>query len=1041
MPNRSEQLTRPVFDDRERRLLAGRARSLACRRCHESDGELDDRAAVPDRGVSADRIEDAWDATGPVPSDLESLLADQRWPAGRPLPAWLSTAERVIKRLLTAGPSRYDFPDTPFGWIYARVADAAVAGLPAAVPESAVAPAVRWLVDRVHRLSRRLLYVAFRRHLAKTDTSSTDLDSSTHDDPPTAGYESFLAAFAGSGVRRLAVQYPVWARQLATLIRQWREYVTEIWERLQDVPAVFETSGNPTALRPLTTDTHDDGRVPFLVEFETGHVVYKPRPVDGLQLLWEFRTALGGLLSVTVGSRPPIRNKGDHAWVGVVQSRPLTTGTARQYYRRAGMTVALASLLGLTDCQGENLVADGAVPTVVDAETILQPTRERSSPTAALVDDTVLSTGLVPHRTVDATEAGAAGYDPGVVAGLGTGGEATTSGPPVPRLTNVNTDLMRVVRHEPTVDTDQNIPTVDGVPVSPQDHVDEIVAGFTETYHTLSGLCGDSESAVGRQHESPLDGLITIDRLRDVETRVLARTTGQYTRLLHRTTKRVHLASGVGFDAAVARLAPDCVDPTAVTPRDETTAAGETPKGRQFAAERRALWRRDVPRFSLSPDEQRPTHDGLPAGPVFSEDGVTALNRRIAAMDGADCRRQATVIRAAFDRRRDGSLETMSPPPKPVSLTDERLVDLAHDTLTQVLEAETPAGWVSVNGGVPVSLVDADSSLYYGVGGLLVAAAAVVAATDDSRARRAVPRLRDRLAAATDTTRPLGIRGVAGTVYAATVAAELTDDDDARRLATQKLAAVEPRRVAAADRHSVLDGTAGLLTAALAHATRTDAAPGWRVAHDCARRLLATRTTHDGHTVWETGGAETVVAGFAHGQSGIAAALARYARHVGDATTARVATDTLGWVRNHDPGSYDIDGAVVDGDDHRHVPSWCRGATGRYLARRVVADTFQTGEYLEDLPTEPAPLDSLCCGTLGRVDAHLFAARHGDGDTTTARRLLGRLFARRATTGRLELPGHDPRFPNVSLFHGVAGASYVAARVLEPSVPAVVVFE
>src|SRR3974390_2841954 len=103
------------------------------------------------------------------------------------------------------------------------------------------------------------------------------------------------------------------------------------------------------------------------------------------------------------GDQPSLRTlqvqvRGGYGWVGVVE--PLSCQNQRDveaFYHRAGMLVCLVYALEGSDCHGENLIAAGDQPVLIDHETLLQPRFEIQSEEGPLTlaerffyDDSVL---------------------------------------------------------------------------------------------------------------------------------------------------------------------------------------------------------------------------------------------------------------------------------------------------------------------------------------------------------------------------------------------------------------------------------------------------------------------------------------------------------------------------------------------------------------------------------------------------------------------------------------------------------------------------
>src|SRR5262249_52049715 len=126
-----------------------------------------------------------------------------------------------------------------------------------------------------------------------------------------------------------------------------------------------------------------------------------------------------------------------------------------------------------TDCHFENLVARGEYPSLIDTETLFQPDFEIAGQSLSA---SVIESGMLPGwEQLDEDQP----VNPG---GLGCEDIASATRPGWRYL---NTDYMYFGEPERVERRRNNIPTLNGKPVSAAGYVEEIVAGFEQTYRTL----------------------------------------------------------------------------------------------------------------------------------------------------------------------------------------------------------------------------------------------------------------------------------------------------------------------------------------------------------------------------------------------------------------------------------------------------------------------------------------------------------------------------------------------------------------------------
>ena len=256
----------------------------------------------------------------------------------------------------------------------------------------------------------------------------------------------------------------------------------------------------------------------------------------------------------------------------------------------------------------------------------------------------------------------------------------------------------------------------------------------------------------------------------------------------------------------------------------------------------------------------------------------------------------------------------------------------------------------------------------------------------------------------------------------------------------------------------MFDGCAGTVLGLLAHHRRGGDDEARRLAVACGDRLLSLADRVGGGLAWQHTADDSSSTGFAHGSSGVALALGRLATATDSPRFAEAAREAVAFeATQYDPERRNW-ATTHDGETYRD--RWCHGRAGIALARdrlRSLLDsspgTADLTRVFEGLATaDPAPVDQLCCGTLGRVDALVSrrAADHSASDrsattgvsTAAVDDLVDAVAARRRRDGQFALQGHDPPVLDPTLFDGLAGVSYVLARRERPDlVPCVLGFD
>lgn len=1058
-------MTRAIQRDHAR-LLAGRALTVPERLRRRAALETGDR----DEAAVTELLSE-WREQFPTEAAFRRRLArldadetDVRWAIradrfapSASLPAWVERLDGLVadatdqtvtgaetRRRLRSEASR----DVMFPALSARLAAVVTERLPESVrsrlPDRVLTTAAEWFRRRFHRRFDRMWFVEFKTFVAAHDRDLAFADPADYDDPPTAYYERFQTyLFDGGGLADVCVEYPVFGRLLATQAEQWVSYLTELTERLRaDRAALADRFGDGdlgelTGVAPLADDTHGDGRAVAKLSFDCGTtVVYKPRPVEAGERVYELLTDLEDHLSVPSFEAPTYLDRGSYGWMEWVPEEDCADETAvARYYERAGALAALAYLTEFTDCHHENLVAAGDQPTLVDAETVFHPRlrpAERPAGTGAggAHRQSVVLSALLPRAVGDEDAFGTA------TAGIAVTAESTpVPGVTVPRLAAAGSDVVDVTEQPGEIEPEANVPTVGGEPALPDGYADELVAGFREAYETLVSLTDR--------------GVIDLEaRFAGVDNRLVYRPTMQYARLIDDLQSAQTLADGVRVDVELAELAASAC-----------RGVDDPPWG-IVEAERAALLGLDPPRFGARVDGTALSRDGEPVGAFAAESGLSVARERLDEAGPSDLAAQTEYVRGAFDGPLVDDRRDDPPTDPPVPDTAER----RRAAVTAWERIDDAATWVD---GVPywewiapwgddetLSVRHADESLYFGRTGVALLPAALYRVTGDERfrtaARAVLAPTRDRVETAVgEGVGALGGTGGVGAVaYGLAAVGELLDDETVTADAARALDGLSSAAIQADETYDVIGGSAGTLLGLLGAYDRTGDESFLSWARECGDRLVdAQRPVEAGGAAWPTGDDGTPLVGFSHGSSGIAYGLARLAAVTGDDQYGTAVDEAL----RYEAAVYDSERENwpdLRGGDVSFTDQWCHGRAGVVLARLGV-DAAVDGDPVDRAVeratsvarTADTRVDHLCCGAAGAAETLIEARRRG-WDLQSPAPTVGRLVERISGPGGLVTLSHTRHVRDPSLFHGLAGVGYTVLRSGSPDrVPSVLLWE
>ena len=837
----------------------------------------------------------------------------------------------------------------------------------------------------------------------------------------------------------LFTEYPVLARQLSIVVANWEWQSRTLLARYvadrPDLDAVFGESGPLTGISFGLGDPHRGGATVALLNVGPDQaLVYKPRPIDVDQ---HFQDLLGWL---NPRLAEPLRTLrclpcGEYGWAEYVRARPCAEpADLHRFYRRCGTLIALMYLLEGTDCHGENLIAAGDQPMLVDLETLLQPrlaARDDERLTGAERDcaedglRSVLRSGMLPVRIWREAD-DQSGVDVSAL-GWAAGQELPRD---VPTLRADGTDELHVGYAPGVLRGTRNLPIADGETNPVARFLADVDAGFTETYDLL------------RAHRAEVRPLLLA--FAHDQTRFLRRPTKDYASLLNAGFHPDLLRDALDRDRHLDQL-------WRLIAVDETALPFEP-------HERAALWNNDVPMFSA-----RPSSGTVYAGPGQPIQGVRlepALDTSLTILDrlsAADLDRQRWFIRCAVagtvaeQAGTDQALTYQCEPPEHEPGGDvlakhavdvaarigDRLAELAH---VDGVHATWTGANVSVQGGAGPGPVRPD--LYSGLAGIALFLNRLADSTGVARYRILADAAMATLCRQIETGRlPAlgGISGLGGILYALAHRHAARPGLRLRALADQLVTAIAAA-AATDETDDIIAGSAGNIGGLLAwHAV--EPGPGTLAAiRACADRLTERALPQVTGVGWLprylAGKATGPLAGFAHGVAGIAWALGQAARALdedGYLATARAGIAYERTLLVESAGNWRDRRLIAGQEMPPELLAWCHGATGIGLGRAGLADLLDDPAAEEEVRIAVAGTltagfgrnFSLCHGDLGSLEL-LLTTGHPDTAKYTAAVLAG-------IDQHGWVSGMPSGVENPALMVGMAGTGYQLLRLADPA--------
>lgn len=391
----------------------------------------------------------------------------------------------------------------------------------------------------------------------------------------------------------------------------WKENCLRLLSRLQrdkkELEALFfqgSSVGELVDLRWELSDLHLNQQEVCQLFFSSGYsLFYKPKSLAMDLLFCEAATLLVQSGLTPFIKTPRMLAKNGYGWVEKIDYVPCCSlSQGREYYERAGVVLALSSLLGGVDLHCENLIAQGEHPVLVDAETLLHPPTEKGPHRLARV-------GLLPKDRL----------------GIDLSGFGGKGGQRVPFLSpewrGVGTDQMHLSYAQKRSVARQNLPRLQKRLLPAEKFVAQISSGFAACYQVVmrnrSLWIGES-------------GLL--QHYAQERCRVILRPTIVYAKLQQQLLDPIHLNSR----SAQEHLFSFHLKP--ITARDEVASA-----------ERRALLQMDVPLFhaALSSGDLY-CGEELLVRAFYSKSPLEEAEERISQMNESEMRGQLEEISEAF---------------------------------------------------------------------------------------------------------------------------------------------------------------------------------------------------------------------------------------------------------------------------------------------------------------------------------------------------------------------------------------------------------
>lgn len=970
-------------------------------------------------GIDPEQAVASWsEALGVARSRVISAIALDRRAAdfGQP-PAWGRTIARVLGQLQQgAGPGSADLEDPASSAIWPWVGEAR-AQLTASLGASwrrrspsgfAVAEAPAILLPAFAATCRLWAWRA-----AVLELNASRLRGQLPGQDSGERYRSFCARLdSGPSAAEFWLEYIVLSRLLAEEVARWVAAQVGLlrrldadWVRLLRCGLVRE-SALLRSVEPLG-DRHDGGEAVQVLDFSDGQkLVYKPRPVRAEA---SFARVVERVTTEALGAVPPgpgQLDRGGYGWAAYVTAKD-EAGAEEigLYFRRAGVALAVAYALGVTDLISDNVIADGTVPRFIDAEAVLTPPWPGGGPRLS-TDVSPFATGMIPGVLID----GDADFG-GLAENRGNAAWAQR----VCRLASAGTDLAHAAAERYVATTPKNLPD-NCERRSPAQRAADISDGFSAGRLVISSHGDLIPDGLGSD-------------LGAHRARFIARDSSAYARVLLASFHPNLLRDAYDREALFARLAH----------RVNWTR-------KLFGEERMALWGGDIPRFWHSPGRKDLwSSRGRRFAGVFPQSGLARSRERVARFGPCSEARCLWHLRAGFGSPRPaGSLGFAPTGDARADCLDlanrigARIADLGYEERGLATWWDYAEDTASVP-GTP-RLIPMGLDMYYGLSGLLLFFALLAAVGGEPRWTRVSCAIFERIRRMQQENKgaslPLhassglsgAFTGSASLVFALPHAAAVVGARRASRALDMAIQALG-RVVEVEEASDFVTGLAGAACALLVADAKFPGCSAAGLAVACGEKLLARAQRGAFGATWATVEGRTLP-GLGHGVAGITLALHRLAERTGRVDFRRGAACGVRYLES----AYRADRKCWPdprGPDGGLDFGWCAGAAGVGYAHlalgRVVGARAAISNAFSAVVRSAVPeVDGICHGEFGGLSFLFSAARclGGPERMSTAEERL------RAALGRIAREGFRFRcVETLGLMLGLAGCGIELLRI------------
>lgn len=842
--------------------------------------------------------------------------------------------------------------------------------------------------------------------------------------------------------------YPCLKRIMLESISMLVDNILEVTKNLCDDKKLIEEKlcagksfSRIARIKSEFSDSHNKGKTVFNIELDNkATIIYKPHSLECELAYQKILTWITKECGDTALNYKIIDRK-NYGWEEKIEYRKCQNkNDVMLFYKRMGYILFVNYLLQVTDMHYENVIAHGSYPVIIDLETIMtniiesKPDKTAKEIAYEKISRSVVSQGLLPKYV----------WGKGDKAGIDISGISGVAGQElpikVPVLKNIKRADMHIEYEHPQTRDHKNIPKLESGYIMNEECTIQIVSGFSSAYR------------VALSHKLELGK--KMKEFKDLTVRFIPRDTRQYTMLLQTSYHPDFMQDGADREILVSSLFQH---------------NGEDVFKKLSEEEIKDILNGDIPYFTYKVNEKCVSSSNKRIiKDIFSQSSYEQLVCKMQTFSEEDLKEQCSYIMLsmAMNAKMSGTNQ-ISPIRKKYSVSvnyNEVIANIFNQIYECAIfsERNEDVSWIGL------SLVGSNEniwnvspltdSLYDGIAGVAVFAFALNKVTNNPKVQTLCTCIKNSLFDAIDRClkeeNPQGGNGAfsgnGSLMYVCQVLYKITYDNLFIQY-MDKLYSKLDEIIENDQYNDIIYGNAGMSLIYLNAYDLTNEMKYLKSAIKAANILVSRAIVIDNKGVgWVGSTNQRPLAGFSHGNAGIALALLKIYDRTGDLQyyeTAQRAILYENTLYRQETNNW-LDMRIFNGVEVKNLGdpvSWCHGASGILLSRikmlPYVNEAFREiiksdiKKSIEKMVSNgKIQMQCLCHGNIGNIEILLEAARIlGNNDLENfAKNILDKSVVEGSESGwSIGLTGKET---NVGFMLGLSGIGYSLLRFRYPGV-------